>query len=521
MSNTRDEMPDQGDHRSREHEAASRDVRLRALSALAQSQLQDQDVSASQPSFAARHEIGDLGIRSGGKGRRGPGKRVILAALCLLAVVGIGARVLPMLTSSKNTQPHSAPIVSIPLGADGLKCPQNLTWSPDSAQIAIIGYAYDCPNDNPSTHQAYPGIINIYNVRSLRLVAQLHPDNAIVHALNITPTPNEASPAATASVTSPIIQYTDIVWSHDGHRLAPIFDISEWISAASTERMQGVLLTDETGARASAYATKSAADGVSAGEWDVETGGFHLLPAPSDDQFSSISPASTYQWRPDGTLAPASTPSSGASASPAATGRLGPIGSPDQSESFMVWQPGQVELLFGDGGNNSVAQVPGGYAWFARFVAWSPDGRYITTPITINAPVALPGVPLPSQQALKDAHFDRAPFVPAHDKALEAAFHLLNQSTGSEARIHISWRPDGRILAEYVTSGQRNDTSKRVVTLYDAVTGKQLGTLTPQGFVEGPAADVSLLWSPDGSRLLLFDPTLSAITIWGPSQLPR
>jgi hypothetical protein len=56
------------------------------------------------------------------------------------------------------------------------------------------------------------------------------------------------------------------------------------------------------------------------------------------------------------------------------------------------------------------------------------------------------------------------------------------------------------------------------VTLYDSASGRTVGTLQPSGlFFNGPSL---LRWSPDGSRLLIYDRNLGTITIWGRDAFP-
>ena len=60
------------------------------------------------------------------------------------------------------------------------------------------------------------------------------------------------------------------------------------------------------------------------------------------------------------------------------------------------------------------------------------------------------------------------------------------------------------------------------MTLYDSASGRTVGTLQPEAqpsslFFNGPSL---LRWSPDGSRLLIYDRDLGTITIWGRDAFP-
>jgi Tol biopolymer transport system component len=93
----------------------------------------------------------------------------------------------------------------------------------------------------------------------------------------------------------------------------------------------------------------------------------------------------------------------------------------------------------------------------------------------------------------------------------------------------VTWRPDGRLLAAIAAnndSGNGAGASSAptfTVSVYDTSTGKLVKQVTPN-FTDmqvGSSSNQSLVWSPDGSRLLLVDNVYGAITIWGPGALPK
>lgn len=85
----------------------------------------------------------------------------------------------------------------------------------------------------------------------------------------------------------------------------------------------------------------------------------------------------------------------------------------------------------------------------------------------------------------------------------------------------VAWRPDGRVVA---LDAAANDHS---VQLYDCATGRLLASLVPLTQNEArntphEQGEVNVLrWSPDGSKLLLFDTTLGRVTIWSGAALPH
>jgi hypothetical protein len=63
------------------------------------------------------------------------------------------------------------------------------------------------------------------------------------------------------------------------------------------------------------------------------------------------------------------------------------------------------------------------------------------------------------------------------------------------------------------------------ISIYDTASGKLVKQVMPDftGLSASPAAtgsSVALLWSPDGSRLLLADNVYGVITVWRPGALP-
>src|SRR5205823_1844470 len=62
---------------------------------------------------------------------------------------------------------------------DGMTCLRDAIWSPDSKFIAVLGYTQNC-----SSVAYVPGLVNLYEAHTSRLIRQLHPDDAIVQALN-------------------------------------------------------------------------------------------------------------------------------------------------------------------------------------------------------------------------------------------------------------------------------------------------------------------------------------------------
>jgi WD40 repeat protein len=219
-------------------------------------------------------------------------------------------------------------------------------------------------------------------------------------------------------------------------------------------------------------------------EWDIV--------ADQGLGFTPILPAFSYRWQANGSLVPF-VPLSGRPQQPVPLG--GPVGNPDGSTRFTIWQPGLT--IF--------SAVAGYYQWSTSFSAWSPDGRYLIDDISLQGFYKPPSSIIPDIQALVKLNIH-------HNRLLShrnvAILELLKGSP------FISWRPDGRVLAAYFTRG--------VIVFYDSRTGQSLETLTlpaSQHLLAGSSA--ILRWSPDGSHLLLSSPSYGLLNIWGPDQLPQ
>jgi WD40 repeat protein len=257
-------------------------------------------------------------------------------------------------------------------------------------------------------------------------------------------------------------------------------------------------------------------------EWDLTNGTLisSALALPA---------ALSYQWGVHGALL-AQTPLNTTAAPPAPA--PGPVGNPDGGAAFTLWQPGLAApgYLRGSGG---ITTAPNLYLWESAFAAWSPDGRYLLTPVYAGGRVALAGQPAPSAADLAATGTTKTPILPARDTALTRLYTaMVPDASGAAPDVQsVAWRPDGSVLAAtgvpYFNPDTASLAAHTMVTLYDSASGRQLTTLNP-------AVDLShalgtpltgqpiwLAWSPDGSHLLLLDAAIGTLTIWGPDALPH
>jgi WD40 repeat protein len=363
------------------------------------------------------------------------------------------------------------------------------TWSPDSKQVAVLGYRQDCAKE-----KAEPGLVTLYDARSAKPVGQVQPDGPILRAL---------MPRSPGHV---VIYYHNILWSPDGGRLGITF-----VVALSETALDGVLLIDTHGTHAQVLLQP--AMNYSYLVWDLEDGQpaqQALVPPLSSAWMTNTVPALTYRWGANGTLIPG-TKLSSTTASPAPP--LGPIGNADGGTAFSIWQAGWADLTTQNG--NGPSHVPGVYTWSTYLAAWSPDGRYLAQVLYLAGRLSVPGQPPVSHQTLVDFQMEQLPLLPMRDLGLKQIVQTFLVSAGlaGTSGVAVSWRPDGRVVAA-------NDTGSSV-DLYDAATGRHLVSLrAPLGASYLYGVVVAVRWSPDGSHLLIAGSEWGPATLWGPGQLP-
>jgi hypothetical protein len=276
---------------------------------------------------------------------------------------------------------------------NGISCLRDAAWSPDSHFIAVLGYQQNC---SPDLYM--PGLVNLYEARTGTLLTQLHPDGAILQALNqpLTSSPQRtfsSSPSRSTGGTGLAILYVHVTWSPDSQRLAFTFTMTVQSSA-----MNGVVLMSRDGAHTQVWFQHQNPTAPSYAAWDAR----QRRPIVSTT-FPSP-PALAYYWGTHGTLLPRELlPTTSVSAIPSP----GPIGNPDGDASFTIWQPALMHaILFADA--SGVSSV---YTWRTSFAAWSPDGRYLVDGLGLSGLLAPPDRPFPSRKVLQTFNLDQAPII--------------------------------------------------------------------------------------------------------------
>lgn len=380
---------------------------------------------------------------------------------------------------------YTPPPVSL---QDGLACLVDASWSPESKQVAVLGYAQNCPlmpGPSPSLQ------VNIYNAGSHQLVKRVRLDPMIASAFR---------QQDARSLGSAYVNLGSIIWSPDGRELAVPFgtDVAGFV-------YDGVVLITSNGYERRVMLWQDNRQDATSSylEWDFTRGApkvvyytKQLATSLQNISIVNLQPAPAYRWGANGALEPVSQAENG------------PIGNPDGDPMFTVWQPGFVEL--------QTQQPPDGptlpvnfFTWSTQFAAWSPDGRYFVDQANTTGRFVVPHRPNPSQQELAAMNMDQLATFSVRDKALAGILEKLWSDQAGDA--YIAWRPDGRELATY-NAGR--------IDIYDCATGRKLVSLLPPGKPAGLNGAETFSWSPDGSRLMLSSPVWGVLTVWGPGQLP-
>ena len=419
---------------------------------------------------------------------------ICTASLLLLLVVLLSVSHLSPSTISESFRRAYAPqarptpsALSLPLPAqrDGITCLRDAMWSPDSQFIAVLGYSQSC-----SSVASVPGLVNLYEAQTSKLLIQLHPDEAIVQALK----------AASASPSEPVVRgpqkkkgagsglvisYQHVIWSPDNQRLAFLFHL-----LAPSASMEGVVLMNRDGAHTQVMLDQQNPLAPSSAEWDLERG--VLLTSKT----FPLPPALAYQWGPKGTLLPGHLlPTQFLPVAPP----LGARGNPDGDAWFTLWQPAVTQVAVAYSSN---VYTP--HSWRTSFAAWSADGRYLINDLSFWGLLDSPEGISPEIKSGKVTER-------ARERNETGAVGLTNQCAAllkaANTPLAFAWSANGRVLADYGTGNG--------VDLYECPTGHKLTSFSLQSQDATPSAEVvALRWSPDGSHLLLASTAFGLVSLW-------
>ena len=439
---------------------------------------------------------------------------VLVGLIILLSASGVFSTLITRVThlSTSPSQdlpdvPTASPTFSL-LEQNTLRCLLDTAWSPDNQHIAVLGYGVGCPQE---ANQYLPGLVNMYDAHSAKLIAHMHPDSEILSSLK------KQFKQFAGNQALPTIYYQTLLWSPDEHYLALLFIVAPPLQPTDPG-IDGVLLLGKGGEQRVFLRQEKPEEAHSYSyiRWDVQQGvatvvQYAAFTANSNEFISTSAAALSYHWGAgDVLIADTQT----GNASPPVT-PLSPVGNPDGDSSFSTWQPGFIFQVTQNG--NGTIHIPGVYVWQSFFPVWSPDGSSLADGLVAGVLLEVPGQKAISLQESKDLGVDKLPVLQVRDKALVQVLHTLpfQPDTNGDLNINVSWRPDGRVLATY-NAGK--------VTIYDCATGQKLASLVPTmppASLNGAGDSGAVLrWSPDGTHLLLSSTSWGPIQLWGPDQLP-
>jgi len=362
---------------------------------------------------------------------------------------------------------------------ESMPCLVDAAWSPDNRMIAALGYQSACYQAGATS------VLTLYDTHLRKVVARLHPDEAIVQALDSSGSFSVNHPFSMPA--DPIdITYVHVIWSPDGKALAYTF------TTLSTQPPEdGVVLMSREGGHAQVLLQEQSATAPFYAEWDLaRSRSVPFTPPPSAFSFMPLSAALTYRWGANGTLVPETllTPTGVPAAPP-----LGPVGNPDGDPTFTLWQPGSVDVAaMRDSSRLS--------SWTTTFAAWSPDGRYLVDGLTLFGLLKPPGQGFPSASTIILTRMNQVPLLPLRDKALLKVVDTAAALARSQ---------NGQMLSA--------SHAGKSVDLYECRTGDKLAAFALHDHGDAAStAPILLRWSPDGSRLLVWSLGRAMTILWEP-----
>lgn len=403
----------------------------------------------------------------------------LLAALAILGSVG-GALVAFQAQQAAAQRAH-------PLGLnpvrDGIALLSDAAWSPDGAQIAVLGLSSNSLQFRGPSGTSPPAtqpIALIYSYPRLRLATTIRPQAAIEQAIRANYQTGAAQTLA-RNIAQIIPQY--VVWSLDSRSVSVAFQAYALTFPLPGETLEepafdGLATFDSQGQPGAIDLTLSQADATPA-EWDLRSGTvtqwLHLQLGGEPPPPFAAAPA--YRWGAAGTLLPVADP-------PATL----PVGQPVGGTEVTIWQPGDVVPMVANDG----VTVLGGI-FTTSFHPRSPDGRYLAT-ITIQ-------VPLDAEMPTTSC---QCPFIatPPHDAPLTVLAGLARDT-------FVAWSPGGLQEAALIVTPNQGAAGLAVplVRVFDTRTGS--ATTLPASAASGAGAagpsGAALQFAPDGHALLALD----------------
>jgi hypothetical protein len=407
-----------------------------------------------------------------------------------------------------------------------LYCPSFPSFSPDGSRLMVLGTGRLC--NEPEAQLSHKGNhkLAIFDVPTGRVDRVIDLDNYF------------ASDTIQACAGAPVgaLQFASLGWSPDGDHVGILFaafDTTAYNPADALSlpdlRCEGLLyLSVDPGTEVTEVTIPG-----DAGFFDGATGTYAGYPSWNLTNLTqsapmAVTPSLFYGWTKDG-LPLSMSPLTGQPLTqlPARAGPGYSVGNPSEDSTYTMWQPG---ILAGPEVFNGGSAAPTDPDLFVtEFPAWIPSGQYATMlvggvelaspsnqtelnlPPTPSSPTSGPLVPLLPE-------FTQ---VPARDPALAA----VQQQVGVDGWAMTAWNDEGTLLASIpCTSGSGSHLEVRETSGGALIGNMSLGLTGgdpgcsrfnfSQALEDYPNPNLSMQWSPVGSRILVSDQAASTVTIW-------
>ena len=433
---------------------------------------------------------------------------VALIVAAVIAALAATQRLTIGIFGSPALDALSAPLSISTDTTAGLLQPHDAAFSPDGGRIAVIGSFAPCPQLTPGLPRCGHGLA-IYDSHSGNLI-QVSP---IEPLLGVTTPPDSL---AKARGSGGYVHLSALGWSPDSAWFAMVYSVFDTAAPTTPDDMldSGLLLVSpQTGATRlirgdSGYF--SSLGGASAAHpiWSVSDGTETVDFTPA--------PGVIFAWGANGLPQPTVAIHGSLGELPASAGARYPVGEPDGAAPFTIWQPGVVI------GPGSAAVGGGRSAFVTTFSSWSANGAYlgqITAGLTLPTPMRADAAVSAPAGTLGPAIAEPSTMLatPARDVALAR----VQESVGAYGWASVAWNPAGTALASVTCFARQGPALELRDTASGALIGSALLKLSAYdpGCRDASDSNLSITWSPDGSRLLTVDRAASTVTLWTVGKL--
>ncbi len=211
-----------------------------------------------------------------------------------LAVLGTARDDVTSFLVQHHILPNNAPpaplvikpsVVIVPQ-KDGFSCVVDTTWSPDSKYVVMLGYQQGCAVGGTAT----PGLLTIHDASSGKRIRSFLLNDLVMHAFQ-----NQYPKLRTEAV----MYYHLVLWSHDNHHLAILFNAAFYHEPQSPS-FDGVVLLDTNGGSPKYFCISDQNNYMSYLVWDTQSGTEYIAPATSSSTSQNagytIQPSPFYIW---------------------------------------------------------------------------------------------------------------------------------------------------------------------------------------------------------------------------------